>query len=129
MSTTTDINKTIEFVKGTTCCIFEIRLPRGLRHFNFNDSEREVLLEPGLKLVNLHYRGKYQGYSVFTSEVTKISPSNSRKIQKENYEKEMAIKEKKSFINTYRKDIEANLMKEIDEELERELAELEALDH
>jgi hypothetical protein len=117
MSTTTDINKTINFVKGLPCCIFKITISPEFKVFNFNDSEKEVLLEPRLKLINLSYSGQYQGVNVFSCELARLTTSETKRILIENNAKEKKKNNSKKRINEYKDSVKQKMMNDLDAEL------------
>jgi hypothetical protein len=58
MSTTMAEAKTYKFTKSQECCVFEIRCDEAIQCIQFQDSEREVLLQNGLKLVDFIFVGR-----------------------------------------------------------------------
>ena len=57
MSTSSAEEKTYEFTKDNKCCVFYIHLTPDIQCIQFDDSEREILLENGLKLADFIYKG------------------------------------------------------------------------
>jgi hypothetical protein len=124
MSTTTNVNKTYKFTYGSECCIFQIRLPKGVRVFDFQDTESEVLVEPGMKLVHFIYdgiRSTPEGQRMFfTCDAVKMTPSEMER-HRENAHRIQQDREhmKKTIVDYKAKHIQ-DLLDEIDWDAELE---------
>ena len=92
MSTTTDNSKTNKYLKDNPCCIFSITVNEDLLYFNFDDSEKEVLFEPYIKLVNFNEIGR-SSYHCEMEKMTLSEIATTKQFNFESYSKQRDIEE------------------------------------
>jgi len=108
MSTTSNVEITFKFLRQSECCIFDIIVrDESILYFDFNDSEKEILFEPGLSLIifdtndKIYQKKKYKIHNC--NMVKQLNERQINEIKKQNAEKtkkQDIIEEKLNQIRT-----------------------------
>lgn len=119
MSTSTNIGKTAKFILrelSSKCCIFQISLSEDLMVFDFDDSEKEILVENGTKMINFQYQGTTVidecEFGLFTCDLEKASDMEM-KISLKNERKKLELEKQMEEIL---KNARLNFINDLDEE-------------
>jgi hypothetical protein len=117
MSTTTDIDKTVKFLGKNLCCIFKITIDDDLLFFNFNDSEKEILFEPGISLIIGHqfiYNADGKKIEIYDCAMKKMEESEIKIAKQLKYKQESKKISHEKKMKAY-KDTKTDLEKDMEE--------------